>query len=88
MRRSLMVLVTLAGAAAFASGAQAGDADDSAAVHADGGCGFGAAQLQAQIDADEKAATRSKLAALVDSALKAKDTATAPAATPVPAAGG
>lgn len=88
MRRSLMVLVTLAGAAAFASGAQAGDAADESAAASYDGCGFGSAQLQAQIEDDEKAATRAKLEALIDSALATKEAAVAPISTPVPAAGG
>jgi hypothetical protein len=82
-----MVLVTLAGAVTFASGAQAGDAADESAAASYDGCGFGRVHLQVQ-NADEKAKTRAKIEALIDSALATKEAAVAPAATPVPAAGG
>lgn len=96
MRTSLMALVTLSGffvgAVAFAASAQAGDAaSESAAIDYDGGCGFSSAHLQAQIDAGEqaeKAAVRAKLETLVDNALGARETAAAPAATPVSGQGG
>lgn len=89
MRKSLMVLVTLAGAAAFATTAQAGDvAEESAVAHADGGCGYSQAYLQAQIDEAEKAETRAKLEVLIDRALDSRDTAAAPAATPLAKTGG
>ena len=91
MRQALTVLVTLAGAAAFATGAMAGDAaKDAAAVEYDGGCGFGQVFLQAQPgdgEATEKAEVRAKLEALVDSALNARETAAVPAQTPIPTPG-
>jgi hypothetical protein len=84
MRKSLMVLVGLAGAAAFAGAAQAGDAMTKQDAAGYEGCGFGQAYLQAQTDdaaAAEKAALRARLETLIDEALKAEETAAAPVAT-------
>ena len=91
MHKSLMTFVTLAGAVAFSTVAHAGDASTgkSEAV-AEGGCGFGHAYLQAQADdarATERAETRAKIEALIDEALKSKETAAVPAATPVSQSG-
>lgn len=90
MRKSLMTLITLAGAVAYATAAQAGDvAAKKAAAHADGGCGFSQAYLQAQAEdakAQDLADTRAKLEALIDRALNTPETASA--TTPIPKTGG
>ena len=90
MRKTLMTLVTLAGVSAFATASQAGDvAAEKAAAHADGGCGFSQAYLQAQAEdakAQDLADTRAKLKALIDRALETPETASA--ITPIPKTGG
>ena len=90
MRKTLMMLVTLAGAVAYATAAQAGEvAAGKAAAHADGGCGFSQAYLQAQAEdakVQDLADTRAKLEALIDRALETPETAAA--MTPVPKTGG
>lgn len=88
MRKSLMMLVTLAGAAALATAAQAGDANSDEVAAGDSGCGWSATYLNAQADTDaeaaEKAAMRAKVEAIIDSALGSEETAAAPAQTPIP----
>ncbi|MEK9661705.1 MAG: hypothetical protein VW644_08230 [Alphaproteobacteria bacterium] len=92
MRKSLMMLVTLAGAAAFATAAHAGDAKSDQAAADYSGCGGSASYLNAEADTDakaaEKAELRAKVEAIIDSALAGEKTAAAPAQTAIPASGG
>lgn len=89
MRRVLMTLVTVAGAAAFATAAQAGDAKSTDTAAGDSGCGWSATYLNAQADTDaqttEKAEMRAKVTQIIDQALASEKTAAAQ--TPVPANG-
>ena len=99
MRNSLTMLVGLAATAAVATAAHAGDAGPlmqsaqsvggaetveaaQGKAHA-GGCG-GSSMVVVDADGDEAAQTKTKIQALIDTALRSQETAAAPQSTSVP----